>query len=174
VADAALPGRAYIGSMLRSRSCSPASWLLAGVVLCAPGQAAAQGLGADYTLTSPSLPVAPELGPEVPVAAWGPVRLGSSGPASGNGLSLEAGQKWFARAGLGRSLDTDAVAVGGGYRFLGGDALSMHVTRQFGQERLGLAVRYDWHRSYLRLSYEQPLRTPGASERLRFSAGMRF
>jgi hypothetical protein len=50
----------------------------------------------------------------------------------------------------------------------------MHVTRQFGQERLGLAVRYDWDRAYLRLSYESPVRAIGAPDRLRFSAGMRF
>lgn len=159
--------------MLRLHSRPSAAWLLAGLLLCALGRPAAQGVSADYNLTTPTWPAEPDLAPG-PVTAWGPVRLGSSGSATGNGLSLEAGEKWFARAGLGRSLDTDAMSVGGGYRFLGGDALSMHVTRQFGQERLGLAVRYDWQRSYLRLSYDQPLRTPGASDRLRFSAGMRF
>jgi hypothetical protein len=108
------------------------------------------------------------------VGAWGPVRIAGAGALNGSGLSLEAGHKWFARAGLGRSLDTEAVSLGGGYRFRGGDAVSMHVTRQFGQERLGLAVRYDWDRSYLRLSYESPVRSQGVPDRLRFSAGMRF
>ena len=113
------------------------------------------------------------MGPQSPVAAWGPVRVAATGTSSGKGLSLEAGQKWFARAGLGRSLETGMVSLGGGYRFATGDALSMQVTRQLGQERLGLAVRYDWQRSYLRLAYEQPLRTSGSPD-LRFSAGVRF
>jgi hypothetical protein len=65
------------------------------------------------------------------------------------------------------------MSVGGGYRFAGGDALSMQVTRQLGQERLGLALRYDVRRSYLRLGYEQQLHSPGA-DRVRFSAGVRF
>ena len=66
------------------------------------------------------------------------------------------------------------MSLGGGFRFMDGDALSMSVTRQLGQERLGLAVRYDWRQAYLRLSYDQPLRSQGAAERLRFSAGVRF
>ena len=93
----------------------------------------------------------------------------------GTGLSLEAGRNWFARVDVGRSLESsDVVSIGGGYRFEAGDALSMHVTRQLGQERLGLAVRYDWQRSYLRLSYEAPDRAFGLPDRLRFSAGVRF
>jgi hypothetical protein len=149
--------------------------LLAGLVVAAAAcQAGAQVLSPNYTLTTPSLLADPELGPTEPLVAWGPVRLSAAGSMNGNGLSLEAGQKWFARAGLGRSLDTEALSVGGGYRFSGGDALSMHVTRQFGQERLGLAVRYDWERAYLRLSYESPVRALGAPDRLRFSAGVRF
>jgi hypothetical protein len=75
---------------------------------------------------------------------------------------------------VGRSLDTDVLSLGGGYRFNEGEALSMHVTRQLGQERLGLAVRYDWRRSYLRLSYESPVRSLGRPDLLRFSAGVRF
>ena len=92
----------------------------------------------------------------------------------GSGLSLEAGEKWFARAGVGRSLETDVLSLGAAYRFPGGHAFSMHVTRQHGQHGLGLAVRYDWHRSYLRLGYESPLRSQGLPDRLRFSAGLRF
>jgi hypothetical protein len=134
----------------------------------------AQSFGANYTLTAPSLFAEPEVVPISPLAVWGPVRLSGARSGSGSGLSLEAGENWFARAGLGRSLEGDALSVGGGYRFIGGDALSMTVTRQLGQERLGLAVRYDWRQTYLRLSYDQPLRTPGAVDRLRFSAGVRF
>jgi len=148
--------------------------LLAGMLLGAAALAGAQRLSADYTLTSPDWLAEPELTPRVPLAVLGPVRLAAAGSLTGSGLSLEAGEKWFARAGIGRSLDNDLISVGAGYRFARGDALSMHVTRQLGQERLGLAVRYDWRRSYLRLSYEQPLRTPGAVDRLRFSAGVRF
>ena len=157
--------------------------LVAGLVLGAlAAPVGAQLVAPDYTLTAPTWLLAqppwidPEMGPRMPVASWGPVRLAASGASNGNGLSLEAGQKWFARAGLGRSLDNGTVSLGGGYRFAGGDALSMQVMRQVGQERLGLAVRYDWQRSYLRLSYEQPLRSttaPGGAD-LRFSAGMRF
>lgn len=152
--------------------------LVAGALLgalAAPLQA--QVLAPDYTLTAPSWLLPPPLPAEpdmAPVLAMGPLRVGGAGTSSGNGLSLEAGEKWFARAGLGRSLENDQMSLGGGFRFAGGDALSMHVTRQLGQERLGLAVRYDWQRSYLRFAYEQPLRTPGASDRLRFSAGVRF
>jgi hypothetical protein len=133
----------------------------------------------DYTLTGPvrMQPASPWSDPELsvrqPVAAWGPVRLAASGTSSGNGLSLEAGEKWFARAGIGRSLENGTLSVGGGYRFGGGDALSMQVTRQVGHEGLGLALRYDWQRSYLRLSYEPTFRVPGSTD-LRFSAGVRF
>lgn len=146
--------------------------LSAGLLLGGP--AAAQGVLANYTLTSPGLLSEPELTPRVAITAWGPLRLAAGSSLTGSGLSLEAGEQWFARAGIGRSLDSEVMSVGGGLRFPGGDALSMHVTRQLGQERLGLAVRYDWRQSYLRLSYEYPLRTPGAGESLRFSAGVRF
>ena len=149
--------------------------LLAGVLAAAPLlPAGAQGMAADYTLTRPAWVPEAELTPRQPLAAVGPVRLSAAGSHTGSGLSLEAGEKWFARAGIGRSLVTDVMSVGGGYRFPGGNALSMHVTRQFGQEGLGLAVRYDWRASYLRFSYDQPLRSQHESDRLRFSAGVRF
>lgn len=140
---------------------------------------AAQLVTPDYALTAPSWLLPPstlgdsELSPRYPVAAFGPLRVASSASATGSGLSLEAGEKWFARAGIGRSIDNSMLSLGGGYRFASGDALSMQVMRQLGQERLGLAVRYDWQRSYLRLAYEQPLRTPGSAD-LRFQAGVRF
>jgi hypothetical protein len=146
--------------------------LLAGAVLA--GAVHAQVLAPDYALTVPSLLVEPEPGMQEPLLAWGPVRVGTAGFAHGSGLSFEAGQRWFARVGVGRSLEAGVMSVGGGYKFAGGGALSMHVTRQLGQERLGLAVRYDLNRSYLRLAYESPVRAIGAPDSLRFSAGVRF
>jgi hypothetical protein len=160
---------------LASRPLPPVFRLaVAAALVCACGFLQAQLLSPNYTLTAPSLLGEPEVVPVSPLGVWGPVRLSGGRSGTGNGLSLEAGENWFARAGIGRSLEGDALSLGGGFRFLGGDALSMTVTRQLGQERLGLAVRYDWRQSYLRLSYDQPLRTPGAADRLRFSAGVRF
>jgi hypothetical protein len=155
-------------------------FLAAGVLLSAlAAPLAAQSVAPDYTLTVAArlLPASPWSDPEQsvrqPVAAWGAVRLAASGTSSGNGLSLEAGEKWFARAGLGRSLESGTLSLGGGYRFGGGDALSMQVSRQTGHDGLGLALRYDWQRSYLRLAYEPPFRLTGTPD-LRFSAGVRF
>jgi hypothetical protein len=153
------------------RLLTPVLW--AGVLL-AGAPAFAQLAPANYTLTAPAWLSEPELTPRAPLVAWRGMRLATASSFSGNGLSLEAGEKWFARAGIGRSLDNDIMSVGGGYRFGDGHALSMHVTRQLGQERLGLALRYDLERSFLRLSYEQPVRNPWAHDSLRFSAGVRF
>jgi hypothetical protein len=146
--------------------------LLATAGGCAIAQA--QQLSPDYALTVPALLVEPELAPVAPLLGWGPLRLDAGASSHGRGLSLEAGHRWFARAGIGRSLDVDAVSLGGGFRFADGGALSMHVTRQLGLERLGLAVRYDLQRSYLRLAYESPVRSLGQTDSLRFSAGVRF
>lgn len=164
----------------RRRPASPVRLLAAAALLCAlVAPLRAQLVAPDYTLTAPvRLQTAspwsdPELSVRQPLAAWGPVRLAASGTSSGDGLSLEAGEKWFARAGLGRSLDNGTLSVGGGYRFGSGDALSMQVSRQVGQVGLGLALRYDWQRSYLRLAYEPTFRVPGSTD-LRFSAGVRF
>lgn len=153
-----------------------AAGLLAAAFALAGSPAGAQVLAADYTLTTPTwlTDVDADPPPQAVLPLWGPMRLGASGGASGSGLSLEAGEKWFARAGVGRSLESDVLSLGGGYRFPGGHALSMHVTRQPGQHGLGLAVRYDWHQSYLRLGYESPVRSHGLPDRLRFSAGLRF
>lgn len=151
----------------------PACLLAAGLAAaCVPAQA--QVLSPSYDLTVPSLLAEPDPPTRASMPLWGPVRVAAAGSTTGSGLSLEAGQKWFARAGVGRSLESEFVNVGGGYRFADGDALSMHVTRQLGQDGLGLAVRYDWRRSYLRLSYEAPVRSLGVPDRLRFSAGVRF
>jgi hypothetical protein len=148
--------------------------LAAGLALAGAGVAQGQAPPALYDLTVPSLLSAPEWTPGSPLFQLGPLRLAPARSSDGSGLSLEAGRSWFARVGVGRSLENDVLSVGGGYRFDAGDALSMHVTRQIGQERLGLAVRYDWQRSYLRLSYETPDRAIGLPDRLRFSAGVRF
>lgn len=148
--------------------------LLAAGLAGGCGLAAAQSLSPIYALTAPSPPLEAEFAPQVSLLAAGPWRLAAAASASGSGLSLQAGQQWFARVGVGRALDSDVVSVGGGYRFVDGHSLSMHVTRQLGQERLGLAVRYDRARSYLRLAYESPLGPLGGVDTLRFSAGVRF
>lgn len=144
--------------------------LLAGLAM----PAAAQPLAPDYALTAPTLPLEPELGPPVPLFTLGLLQLGASSSDTGSGLSLQAGQQWFARAAIGRSLDAGLLSLGGGYRFTGGQALSMHVTRQLGQGRLGLAVRYDFSRAWLRLGYDAPTQGLRGADMLRFSAGMRF
>src|SRR5262245_35239001 len=104
--------------------------VLAGVLAGAlAGPLGAQVLSPDYALTAPSWLLAPEseVVPRMPMAAWGVLRLAAGSSSTGGGLSLEAGEKWFARAGLGRSLESDSLSLGGGYRFAGGDALSMQV-----------------------------------------------
>ncbi len=149
--------------------------LLAAALLAVPA-AGAQELAPNYTLTRPAWSAAgdPDLAPRLGLMSLAGVRLAAASSDSGAGLSLEAGAQWFARVNVGRSLDSDLVSIGGGYRFGDGQALSMHVTRQLGQERLGLAVRYDWTRTYLRLSYDANLGHSGGSDMLRFQAGVRF
>ena len=140
-----------------------------------PAVGSAQSFAPSYLLTRPAVPLLdPELAPRTALFTLGPVQFATAGSSTGAGLSLQAGHQWFARFGVGRSLESDVMSLGGGYRFADGDALSMHVTRQLGQERLGLAVRYDWTRAYMRLSYEAPLRSLGGTDVLRFSAGLRF
>ncbi len=146
--------------------------LVAAGLVAASGLGAAQSLSASYALTTPSR--GPELAPRVPLFTTGPWHLAAAASSTGSGLSLQAGEQWFARIGMGRSLDTELFSLGGGYRFDDGRALSMHLTRQVGQGGLGLALRYDLAQSFLRLAYESPLRAPGTSDALRFSAGLRF
>lgn len=150
--------------------------LLAGALLALPTQALAQDFSADYVLTRPVFPAHadPDLLPRGASLAAGGVRIAPAfGNGSGFGLSLEAGQQWFGRLTLGRSVDSEALSLGGGYRWRDGEALSMQVTRGLASERLGLAVRYDWPRYYLRVGYELRPRT-GTADMLRFSAGIRF
>jgi hypothetical protein len=155
---------------------SSLSFLLALGLAGAAVPVAAQRFAPDYALTAPALPLDAEAAGRSPLLLLGPLQLGAAASATGSGLSLQAGQRWFARVGIGvgRGLDSDLVSLGGGYRFAGGDALSMHVTRQLGQERLGLAVRYDFNRAWLRLGYEAPTRGLAGPDLLRFSAGVRF
>ena len=148
--------------------------LLAACLAIAWVAAAAQAIAADYSLTAP-IPVAePDMATRLPLASWGPLRLARTASISGNGLSLQAGEQWFAGVVVGHSLDRELYSLGGGYRVRDGDVVSMHVARQLGQDRLGLAVRYDRARSYLRLSYETAPRPLNGPDRLRFSAGLRF
>jgi hypothetical protein len=158
--------------MVRMKSAYRLLALLLPVLACGP--AGAQRVAADYRLVAPPPLVDPEFTPHGALATFGPLRFAKASSTTGSGLSLEAGERWFARAGIGHSLDVDVMSVGGGYRFTGGEALSMHLTRQLGQERLGLAVRYDWSRTYLRLSYEAAPRPANGPDRLRFSAGLSF
>ncbi|MCG2595009.1 hypothetical protein LZ009_19695 [Ramlibacter sp. XY19] len=148
--------------------------LVAAALVAAAGGSSAQIVAPSYSLTSVAPLLDPEVTPRLALVNAGPLQLAAATSTTGSGLSLQAGHRWFARVGVGRSLETDVVSVGGGYTFRDGDALSMHVTRQLGQERLGLAVRYDWARTYLRLAYETQPHPLNGSDRLRFSAGVRF
>lgn len=102
---------------------------------------------------------------------------------TGVGLSIEAGRNWFAQVGVGRSLQYptglmdrgssgDVVNLAGGYRWSGGQSLSLQLHRARG-DRLGLAVSYGWPRYFVRLSYDSGL-SPVPQDSLRFSAGVRF
>ena len=142
--------KVYIDSM-RTASRFSALLLFAAAALACASSASAQGLS-QYSL---------RLGPEV---------------RSGGGLSLEAGERWFARVGTGAgtsvAFDSDRLTLGGGYRFAPNESLSMQVLRGR-SDRLGLAVRYDWSSYYLRLSYDRRW-TESPQDTLRFSAGVRF
>jgi hypothetical protein len=152
-----------------------ASLPLAAALAC-PLAASGQSFSANYDLTrAQASPMAErELAPGDRLFAAGPVRLATAYRGStGGGLSLEAGEQWFARVGVGRSVDNDVLSLGGGYRFRDGQSISMQLLRSRGEGRVGLAVRYDWPQYYLRLSYD-PRWGDTAPDMLRFSAGMRF
>lgn len=130
----------------------------------------------SYELTRPAATAAVDgdLLPSGPSLAIGALRLApASATQSGAGLSLETGQQqWFGRLAVGRTVELDMLSLGGGYRWRDGQSLSMQLTHSR-QEGLGLSMRYDWPRYYLRLSYDpRPANT--ASDMLRFSAGIRF
>lgn len=146
--------------------------LLAGNSL--PGSAVAQPVVANYALTVPVPVAGPDWRGDAPLWALGPLRLAGAVSGVGSGLSLEAGRQWFARVGVGRGLAHETLSLGAGYRFGGDQSLSMQVTRQSGEERLGLAVRYEGGRSFLRLAYELPRLRWSGGETLRLSAGVKF
>lgn len=148
---------------------------LAAILALAVPTAFAQSPSTIYDLTRPAwnAPAEWDGAGRQPMVAWGPVRLGTGFSPAGAGLSMEAGERWFARVGVGRSVDSNELSLGGGYRWGDGQALSLQVVRGLGQERLGLAVRYDWPQYYLRFGYDTRL-GPASPESLRFSAGIRF
>jgi hypothetical protein len=137
------------------RAARSLSSLLLAVAACWASAAMAQA-ASPYSL---------RLGPEA--------RSGSLG----GGLSLEAGDRWFARMGMANTLagsaDNDRFSLGGGYRFNDSESLSLQLVRSRLPQRLGLAVRYDWASYYLRLSYDRRW-SDTSPDRLRFSAGFRF
>jgi hypothetical protein len=152
---------------MRSRPTSLA-WLplytVAGA-LALPALAYGQAFTADYALGSLRLQPAVQSGVDF----------------YGAGLSVEVGRNWFGQAGVGRSLQNTVPAAGaaqvlslaGGYRFGGGQSLSLQLSRGRGNEqRLGLAVNYDWPRYFVRFSYDRMTLLP--QDNLRVSAGLRF
>lgn len=155
-----------------------AAWVLAG-----PNAAMAQAFSADYALPRSATRAAPDSR----LVRFGTLRVGpalrSDADFSGGGLSVAAGQNWFAEVAVGRSLQAgpdpagtaarDALRVGAGYRWTDGQLLSLQVTGARSGSRLGLSVSYDWPRYFVRLSYDGGL-NPLPQDKLRFSAGMRF
>jgi len=148
--------------------------LAAALVVAMPALGWGQGFSADYDLARAAGPDAQFQFRVAPAFAMG-------GEALGAGLSLQSGPNWFGQVGLSQAPlnqlthgTNDSVNLGGGYRFSGGQALSLQLSRARGPlPRLGLSVGYDWPRYFLRFSYDQGLNlTPADS--LRFSAGVRF
>jgi len=179
--------RVYI-ELMRSAFAIPAGLpLLVGAVMAWPHSASAQAFSADYDLSRVALPRGEPALDRMPAFGLGSVRIGAALHAdagfSGAGLSLAAGRNWFAQVSVGRSLQqanglpgaaaSEALRIGGGYRWGDGQSLSLQVTGGRGPERLGLSVSYDWPRYFVRLSYDSGL-NPVPQDRLRFSAGMRF
>jgi hypothetical protein len=103
----------------------------------------------------------------------------------GAGLSLQAGARWFGQVGLAQtptsplvhSGTNDAVNLSGGYRFGGGQSLSLQLSMARGSgpgQRLGLSVNYDWPRYFVRFSYDPQRFTLQPQESVRVSAGVKF
>lgn len=161
--------------------------LLAAGALACPVIAGAQAFSADYGLAASSPPFTESLSSQrTGLFALGSVGFGPALRAdasfSGAGLSVTAGQNWFAQVAVGRSLQDasilpgtspDALSIAGGYRWSNGQSLSLQLTGSRGADRLGLSVGYDWPRYFLRLSYDSRFNLVPV-ETLRFSAGMRF
>jgi hypothetical protein len=139
------------------------SYTVAGALVW-PAFAYGQAFTADYALGS--LRIQPA--------------IQSSVDFYGAGLSAEVGRSWFGQVGVGRSLQNtvsagapQVLSLAGGYRFGGGQALSLQLSRGRGSDqRLGLAVNYDWPRYFVRFSYNRMNLLP--QDNLRVSAGLRF
>jgi hypothetical protein len=160
--------------------------LVAAGMLAWPNAATAQSFSADYALSRGAiesaqgahLPGMISLG-KVSVAA----ALHGGSDFAGGGLSVTAGQNWFAEVAVGRSLQTgldpaalaarDTLRLAGGYRWTDGQSLFLELTGGRSGNRLGLAVSYDWPRYFVRLIYDTGI-NPVPQDNLRFSAGMRF
>jgi hypothetical protein len=154
---------------------------LAGLLALAAPAAFAQAFSADYTLPRSSATQRSLV--SIHGVRLDPVLHGDDRFAGG-GLSLAAGQNWFAEVAVGRSLRAsadpanlliaqDALRLGGGYRWGDGHALSVQLIGGRSSNRLGLSVRYDWPRYFVRLSYDTDA-SPVPQDMLRFSAGIRF
>jgi hypothetical protein len=169
------------------RSVAKLNWLplLAGCALAGSHDAMAQSFSAGYELSPDSIEFAQpnRFGPLRPGELRVAPLIQSDAGFSGAGLSIAAGQNWFAQVAIGRSLphgldlggagSRDAFGVAGGYRWTDGKSLSLQLTARRGGNRLGLSANYDWPRYFVRLSYDQGL-NPMPQDKLRFSAGMRF
>lgn len=167
---------------------NPRAWLplLAAAALAMPQPGWAQAFSADYWLPGALRAARASSYSSGALSVDGfhiSPTLQGDGRFSGAGLSLDAGRSWFAQVAVGRSLQhgnypfgmaaSDEVRVSGGYRWGDGQALSLQVTGGSHSQRLGLAVRYDWPRYFVRLSYDSGL-NPLPQDNLRFSAGVRF
>lgn len=147
----------------------------AAAALVAAGGAAAQaqGFAADYALARFTAPA------EVQVHLAPALPLGGDGAA---GLSLQSNRHWFGQFGLAQGPSSplnhagsnEIANLAGGYRWAGGQTLSLQLSRGRGPgQRLGLALNYDWPRSFVRFAYDQGLSLAPADS-LHLSAGVRF
>lgn len=162
---------------MRSLRLSSLASCLAVALAATPALGQERWTTPSYSLLRPawSSELDADLVPQQALRSLGGLQLSWAASGAGSGLSLQAGQRWFARVGIGHSLESGLLSAGGGYRFADGESVSMLVTRQLGQDRLGLALRYDWPRTwFLRIGYDTRLGAPGVAEQLRFSAGLRF
>jgi len=178
--------KVYIGLMHSPLRPTVQAGLLVALAAAWPLVGQAQGFTANYDLARAAAQEQEGAGRSI-LSAIGNLHLApafhTEGSFSGAGLSLAAGQNWFAQVTVGRSVlaplavapnaAADSMQLGGGYRWSDGQSLSLHVTGARGAGRLGLALRYDWPQYYLRLSLD-PRMDIGPVDTLRFSAGVRF
>lgn len=171
--------------MCRTLSRSWLPFIAAAGLVCAQG-AGAQVLSVDYGLSTRAEGAVTATQPS-PLLSLGSMHLGaalhSDAGYSGVGLSLAAGRNWFAQVSVGQSVrphagldamgPSEAMRLGGGYRWGDGQSLSLQVTGARGPDRLGLSLSYDWPRYFVRFSYDTGIQ-PLPQDRLRFSAGVQF